>query len=423
MSEHALNWRTALLSRRMLVCVFTGFSSGLPLFLLLQLLPAWMRSEHVDLKSIGLMTLVQMPYTWKFLWSPFLDRYALMSGWLGRRRGWMVVLQIALTCIIPVLGQFNPQVDLGIIALVSVAIAFLSATQDIVLDAYRRELLDDVEQGLGNIIHVNAYRISGLIPASLALILSDHMPWSSVFLVTALFMLPGAFATLLLSPAPAHQAPEPKGLRESVIGPFREFVQRHGAGSTVLILLFMCMYKLGDGMATALSTAFYLDLGFTKTEIGVIAKQAGLWPAIIGGMVGGIWMLRLGLNRALWIFGAMQLSAVLGFAVLAQIGHDLWALGTAISLEYFGIGLGTAAFVSFIARSTHPSYAATQLALLTSIASLPRTGINAGMGWVAEHLGWTDYFLFCFLAGIPGMIMLIWIAPWNGREAAHSPDA
>ncbi|MDP2751172.1 MAG: MFS transporter, partial [Rhodocyclaceae bacterium] len=230
-----------LLTRRMLICVFTGFSSGLPLYLLLNLLPAWLRTEGISLKAIGLFALIQFPYTWKFLWSPFLDRYAL--PWLGRRRGWIFVTQIGLLASIASLGLFSPQTDLSTIAALAVLLAFVSATQDIVLDAYRRELLPDVELGLGNSVHVNAYRIAGLVPGSLSLILADLLPWGQVFAITSLFMLPGMAMTLLIR-EPALVGRLPRTLREAVVEPFREFIDRAGIREAIWILGFIFFYKL-----------------------------------------------------------------------------------------------------------------------------------------------------------------------------------
>ena len=266
-------WLAALLTRKMLICVFTGFSSGLPLYLLLNLLPAWLRTEGISLKAIGLFALIQFPYTWKFLWSPLLDRYAL--PWLGRRRGWMAVTQIGLLLVIAALGLFSPQADLPTISVLAALLAFVSATQDIVLDAYRRELLPDHELGLGNSVHVNAYRIAGLVPGSLSLILADHLPWGEVFAITSLFMLPGLAMTLMVSEKVSHGG-TPKTLREAVVEPFREFVGRAGWREAALVLAFVFFYKLGDSLCTALATPFYLDMGFAKSEIGLVAKHAGL---------------------------------------------------------------------------------------------------------------------------------------------------
>ena len=218
-------WWQALFNRRMLICVFTGFSSGLPLYLLLNLLPAWLRTEGVDLKTIGFFALIQLPYTWKFLWSPLLDRYALPL--LGRRRGFMLVTQLVLLASIPLFGVLHPKIDIWAVVVLSTLVAFFSASQDIVLDAYRREILPDAELGLGTSIHVNAYRISSLVPGALALILADRMPWSSVYLITALFMLPGIAMTLVVR-EPALVKGRPRTLREAVVEPFHEFIARSG---------------------------------------------------------------------------------------------------------------------------------------------------------------------------------------------------
>lgn len=414
------DWKAVLLNRRMLICIFTGFSSGLPLFILISLLPAWLRSENVDLKAIGLFALIQLPFTWKFLWAPLIDRFAPP---LGRRRGWMLITQIALLLSIPLFGQLHPQLDLWTIAYLATAVAFFSASQDVVLDAYRRELLPDIELGLGNAIHVNAYKVAGLIPGSLSLVLADHMTWDAVFLITALFMLPGIVMTLLVSEPELAHGSRPKTLRAAVVEPFHEFLTRHGWRYALLVLSFLFLYKLGDSMAVSLATPFYLDMGFSKTEIGLVAKNAGLWPSVIGGLLGGLWMVKLGINRALWLFGALQMVAILGFAWLAWLGPfaepgalELSQLAIVIGIEAFGVGLGTTAFVAFIAQTTHPLYTATQFALFTSLMAVPRTFANAATGYLVEAMGWTLFFLFCFVIAFPGMAMLLKIAPWNAEQ-------
>ncbi len=406
--------KKALFNKHMLICIFTGFSSGLPLYILIALLPAWLRSEGVDLKVIGLFALIQLPFTWKFLWAPLFDRY---SPPMGRRRGWLIISQLALLLSIPAFGVLYPKIDLWTIAYLATVIAFFSASQDIVLDAYRRELLLDSELGIGNAIHVNAYKIAGLIPGSLSLILADHLPWNSVFLITALFMLPGIIMTILVK-EPTLQNGSPKTLKAAVTEPFHEFINRKGIKSAGLILAFIFFYKLGDSMATALATPFYLDMGFSKTEIGLIAKNAGLWPSVAGGLLGGIWMINLGINRALWLFGMVQMLAILGFAWLAMIGHSLPWLAIVIGIEALGVGLGTAAFVAFIAHTTHPLYTATQFALFTSLAAVPRTFANATTGYLIDGFGWRNFFLFCFVIALPGMLLLIKVAPWNEQETS-----
>jgi PAT family beta-lactamase induction signal transducer AmpG len=403
----------------MLICVFTGFSSGLPFFVLLQLLPAWLRSEHVDLKSIGLFALIQFPFNWKFLWAPFLDRYAPPT--FGRRRGWMLIAQLLLLVILPIFGWFDPVQDLWSIAVLALAVAFFSATQDIVIDAFRREILADSELGLGTSIHVNAYRVAGLIPGSLSLILADRMPWSDVFFITALFMLPGIAMSLLVKEPQVHVT-LPRSLREAVIEPFVEFFTRLGVEQALLVLAFVLLYKLGDNMAVALATPFYLDLGFSKTEIGMVAKHAALWPAVAGALLGGLGMVKLGINRALWIFGVVQMVVILGMAVLAKMPGSLWMLGTAIGMEYFGIGLGTVASIAFMARATNLAYTATQYALFTSLAAVPRVMVNASTGWIVEQIGWFNFFLFCTASALPGMVLLLWVAPWSGEPAENKQE-
>lgn len=418
-------WLAPLLTRKMLVCVFTGFTSGLPLYLLINLVPAWLRSEGVDLKTIGFFALIQFPFTWKFIWAPLLDRF---TPPLGRRRGWMLMTQVGLLFAIGSLGGFDPQADILLISALATLLAFLSATQDVALDAFRREILNEAELGLGNSVHVNAYRIAGLVPGSLSLILADILPWNQVFWITALFMLPGMVMALLV------REPEvlsrPKTLREACVEPFREFIGRQGWQGALLVLAFLFLYKLGDSLATALSTPFYLDMGYSKTDIGLIAKHAGLWPAVIGGMIGGLWMVKIGINRALWLFGLVQLVTILGFAWLAWLGpqaeilsFNRWALAAVISAEYLGVGLGTAAFTAFIARATHPAYTATQFALFTSLTAVPRTVINAFAGVLVENLGWVSFFLLCTALAVPGMLLLFKVAPWHESQAAEAERA
>lgn len=413
-------WREVLLNRRMLICVFTGFASGLPLYLLFNLVPAWLRTEGMSLKTISAFALIQFPYTWKFLWAPLLDRFGILPA-MGRRRSWMLVSQVVLLAAIAWLGRVSPSEQLTLVVTLTVAIALASATLDIALDAFRREILPDEELGLGNAIHVNAYRIAGLVPGSLSLILADHLPWQQVFLITSLFVLPGMVMTLMVA-EPKVAAIRPRTLRDAVVEPFHEFFTRQGVQAALLVLLFIFLYKLGDSLCTALATPFYLDMGYSKTEIGVIAKNAGLWPMVIGGILGGIWMVKLGINRALWLFGVVQLVTILGFVWLAWLGPApsdagrLAVLATVIAGEAVGAGLGTTAFVAFMARATHPAYTATQLALFTSLMAVPRTFINASAGWLVEGLGgYLPFFMLCFVLAFPGMVLLLKVAPWNER--------
>lgn len=404
-------WATVF-NRRMLICVFTGFASGLPLYILISLVPAWLRTEGVGLKEIGLFTLIGLPYTWKFFWSPLLERYPLPL--LGRRRGWMLATQLALLLSIACLPYFDTDEELWSIAWLCALIAFFSATQDIVIDAYRRELLPDTELGLGNALHVNAYRIAGLVPGSIALILADYLPWETVFLITAGFMSVAILFTLSIA-EPKHPQPAPLSLRDAVTEPFVEFFQRQGTSQALLVLSFMFLYKLGDNLATALATPFYIDMGFELSEIGLVAKHAALWPMIIGGLSGGLLMIKIGINRALWIFGGVQMLSILGFALMARVGEGVWLLALVIGFEYLGVGLGAAAFIAFIARCTSRAHTATQLALLTALTAVPRTVANASTGFIVEQIGWELFFYGCTLAALPGMMLLSRVAPWHER--------
>ncbi len=408
----------------MLICIFTGFTSGLPLYFLINLIPAWLRSEHIDLKTIGLMALIGLPFTWKFIWSPVMD--AVRLPFLGRRRGWMLVTQIGLLLALAAYAFLNPHQHLPVIIGLSAVVAFFSASQDIVLDAFRREILPDEELGLGNSIHVNAYRIAALVPGSLSLILADRMPWGNVFIITALFMLPGLLMTLFLAKEPDLPPAAPRTLVQTVVEPFQEFFSRKGTKQAALVLLFIFLYKLGDSMATSLATPFYLDMGFSKTDIGLIAKNAGLWPAVIAGILGGIWMLKLGINKALWLFGVVQVVTILGFVWLAGFGRfdtitltEQMMLAGVIGVEAVGVGLGTAAFVSYMARETNPAFTATQLALFTSLSAVPRTFINATTGYLIEWLGYVHFFWLCFILALPGMFLLLKVAPWGGDKPTN----
>ena len=415
----------------MLICVMLGFTSGLPLFILYNLLSAWLKAEQVDLKSIGLFALVGFPYTWKFLWSPLMDRFRFPM--LGRRRGWMFFTQLALMATIGSMGFYSPVTDLTIIVFLAGLVAFLSASQDIVIDAYRREMLSDREQGSGTALFVNAYKMSTLVPGSLSLILSDFLSWQVVFSVTALFMLPGVFTTLLIREPSIYGEP-PRTLREAVVLPFKEFIERSGWSHAAMILAFIFLYKLGDSMATALATPFYMDLGYSRTQIGLVAKNAGLWASLAGGILGAVWLEKTGVNRGLWIFGVLQAVAILGFALLAQVGAgapgvvpDTFLLGLVIGVEAFAVGLGTAAFTAYIATATDSRYTATQFALFTSLAAVPRTFFNAFTGFIVAHTGWFEFFLICFALAIPGMLLLPKIAPWNvpagSDDKKHAGDS
>ena len=411
-----MNFLAPFFQKRLIVCIFCGFSSGLPLYLLIQLIPAWMRSENIDLGTIGIFSMFSMPYTWKFLWAPFLD--IIEPPILKIRRGWTLLTQITLFVLIFLIGQFSVQEHLYVIGFLCLLISFVSASQDIVLDAYRREILPDNELGLGNSYFVNAYRLSSLIPGSLALILSDLMSWNLVFLIVASSMSIGIIGTLWMDEPQleTRRQTQKTSLLDSLSTIFQDFFSRFGVRQTFYISLFILLYKLGDNMATALSTPFYLDMGFSKTTIGTTVKFASLWSSIFGGFVGGALMLRIGINKALWIFGTIQMLSILGFAYLSTVGNDQTVLFWVVSFEYLGVGLGTAAFVAFIAQKTNPLYAASQIALLTSLMGLTRSFSNATTGFLIEYFGYEKFFYLCTLLAIPGMILLLVVAPFSKSD-------
>jgi PAT family beta-lactamase induction signal transducer AmpG len=398
----------------MLICVFQGFASGMPLYVLIQLVPGWLRTQGVDLATIGLFSIVTLPYTWKFLWAPLVDRYRL--PFLGRRRGWMLVTQVLLLASISQFASVDPTQNLTVVVWLVFATSLFSATQDIVLDAYRREMLPDDELGTGNSIFINTFRAASLVPGSLAFVLADQVPWTWVYGVVAAFMTVGIVTTLLV-PETADERVAPRSVREAVIEPFIEFFGRGGLRSAALVLAFMILYRLGDNMAVALQTPFFIDLGFSLTQIGTIAKFAILGSAILGTALGGVLMLKLSISQALWIFGFIQILSNLGFAALARIGDDPYALFVVVSFDNIAVGLGTVAITAFIAQQASLKFTATQLALLTGLTLLPRTFANATTGFIIEAVGYFNFYLICGAVALPGMLLLIVVAPWSKRDA------
>ncbi len=400
----------------MLVAFLMGFSCGLPLLLTLSVLQAWMKEEGVDLTVIGLMALVGLPYTLKFVWAPFLDRFTL--PFLGRRRGWLLVAQVALMFSIAGLGTTNPVSSPWIVAFAAFLVTFFSASQDIVVDAYRREDLSDEELGLGSSLYINGYRIGMLLASGGGLIMADHMPFSMVYLLMAGAMLPGIMTTLL-APEPKTNMGTPETLKNAVIDPLVEYFSRNGA---LWILAFVLLYKIGDTMASAMTTPFYLDIGFSKTEIGAVVKLFGFWATIAGGLIGGVIMLRMGINRSLWIFGFLQAISTACFAVLARVGHSVPTLSWVIGFENFSGGMGTAAYAAFMASITNKKFTATQYALLTSLMGVPRVMASAPTGFLAKNLGWEAFFISCTLIAIPGMLLLLKFAPWMPNPSMSPSD-
>jgi PAT family beta-lactamase induction signal transducer AmpG len=393
-------------SGRMLVALLMGFVSGLPLLLTGSVLQAWMTEEGVDLGTIGLFALVGLPYTLKFVWAPLMDRYT--PALLGRRRGWLLIIQLLLVLAIAGLGLTQPAAAPLLVALAALLVTFFSASQDIVIDAYRREALADDEQGLGAALYVNGYRIGMLLASGGGLILADFIAFSSVYLLMAGFMLLGMLTTLL-APEPATPAGVPSTLRAAVLEPFREYFQRNGAW---WILLFILLYKVGDIMASHMTIPFYLDLGFSKTEIGTVVKLFGFWATIAGGLLGGVLILRLGIYHALWSFGILQAVSTAGFALLAVIGGQLPLLAAVVAFENLSAGMGTAAFIGFMASLTDKRFTATQYALLTSLMGIPRVFVAAPTGYMADAMGWVAFFSFCALIALPGLLMLLRFRAW-----------
>jgi PAT family beta-lactamase induction signal transducer AmpG len=380
----------------------------------MSVLQAWMKDEGVDLTVIGMMALVGLPYTLKFVWAPFLDRFTLPL--LGRRRGWMLVAQIALTVSIVGLGQSNPAQHPWLLAFAAFLVTFFSASQDIVIDAYRREDLSDEELGLGSSLYINGYRVGMLLASGGGLIMADYMSFSMVYLILAGCMLPGLITTLL-TPEPETPAGTPQTMREAVIDPLVEYFSRKDA---LWILAFILLYKVGDTMASAMTTPFYLDIGFSKSEIGTVVKLFGFWATIVGGLAGGIMMLRMGINRSLWVFGFLQALSTAGFALLASIGYSVSLLSLVIAFENFSSGMGTAAYAAFMASITNKKFTATQYALLTSLMGVPRVLASAPTGILAENVGWEAFFVACALIAIPGMLLLLKFAPWNSKKAVEA---
>ena len=390
-----------LASRRMLVALVMGFASGLPLLLTISVLQAWMKEEGVDLAVIGLMALVGLPYTLKFLWAPVLDRYTIPL--FGRRRGWLLIAQTALALAIIALAATNPAQRPWMVALAAFWVTFFSASQDIVIDAYRREDLADEELGLGSSLYINGYRTGMLLASGGGLIMADHIPFSMVYLIMAACLLPGILTTLL-TPEPETPKGTPQTLQEAIIQPFVEYFSRPEA---IWILAFILFYKIGDTMASTMTTPFYLDIAFSKTEIGSIVKLFGFWATIAGSLAGGMIMLKVGIYRSLWLFGILQAFSTAGFALLAQIGHSVPALAAVIAFENLSSGMGTAAYAAFMASITNQKFTATQYALLTSLMGIPRVVVSAGSGFMAKAMGWEGYFIFCTLIALPGLLMLL----------------
>ncbi|MBF2007988.1 MAG: AmpG family muropeptide MFS transporter [Chlorogloeopsis fritschii C42_A2020_084] len=400
----------------MAALLLLGFASGLPLLLIGNTLKAWMTVEKVDLAAIGWFSLASLPYSLKFLWSPFLDRFT--PPFLGRRRGWLLITQIALIIAIAFMAFQQPKQALQLLAINAVVIAFLSATQDIASDAYRTDVLTELEMGAGAAVFILGYRIALLVAGALALILADRIPWSSVYLLMAGVMIIGIVGSLF-APEPKEITP-PTSLAEAVILPFGEFFQRRGVISGFLVLLFITLYKLGDALLSNMATPFLLTIGFTKTDIGAIQVGMGLIATIVGALAGGAILSKIGINRSLWIFGALQALSNIAYFVLAQpqFTKNYQLLVLTINIENFCGGLGTAAFVAFLMSLCNQRFSATQYALLSSLMAVSRDILAAPAGSIAQSTGWPLFFLITIVAAVPGLLLLPIFAPWNPKPVA-----
>ena len=388
-------------SRRMAVMVLLGFSSGMPLPLTASTLQAWLTKAGIDLKTIGLFSLIGLPYVLKFLWSPLMDRF--VPPFLGRRRGWIIFIQVLLIAAISIMAMSSPAEMPLAFAAIAFAIAFISASQDIVIDAYRTDVLPDVERGIGSATFILGWRLANLVAGALALIFADRIGWRNTYLLMALFMTVGICGTFF-GKEPDGVIIPPKTLEEAVWGPLKDFFTRKSA---LIMILLIITYKLGDAYAASLTTPFLLrGLNFTLTEIGTINKTLSIITTIIGALFGGTLMIRLGLYRSLMIFGVIQMFSNLAFMALAIIGKSYSAMIAAVAIENFSGGMGTAAFGALVMALCDKRFSATQFALLSSVAALGRVVISPTSGYVVDAVGWPVFFLITTIVALPGLLLL-----------------
>jgi PAT family beta-lactamase induction signal transducer AmpG len=385
-----------------------GFASGLPLALTFGTLSFWLSEVGVSRTSIGLFALVGISYSLKFLWSPAIDRMPIpfLTAWLGRRRGWALTIQPLLALAILTLGLTNPSSNPGLTALAAVVVAFLSASQDIVIDAYRIELLRPEEQGAGAAATQWGYRFGMLAASAGALYAASFGGWSFAYAMMAALMVVGMAAVWF--------TPEPGGIRVfeplpgqstlSRIDPFADMLGRRGA---LAILCFVVLYKFGDALAATMSNPLYVSLGFTKVEVANIGKAYGFVANLAGLAAGGIVVLRLGVMRALLVCGILQMLSNLMYVLQAWVGHDISTLALTIGVENFTGGMGSAAFVAYLSGLCNLAFTATQYALLTSLAAVGRTTLSASGGALADALGWTPFFVLATAACLPGLLLLL----------------
>lgn len=408
---------------KMLVLLLLGFSSGLPLFLTSRTLQAWMTKAEVNLTTIGLFSLVALPYSLKFLWAPILDRY--VPPFLGRRRGWLVITQALLLLSIAAMSLHNPRLGLQALAINALLIAFFSASQDIAVDAYRADVLQEREMGAGAGAYVIGYRIALIVVGSIALVLADRMPWPAVYLLLSLLMLVG-IVTAFFAPEPVLKDAPPQTIAEAVVLPFKEFFERRGVLSGAIVLLFVVIYKYPDALGNNMATPFLLQTGFSQTEIGVVLGGVGIFATIVGVVVAGWFIAQAGINRSLWIFAVLQAASNLAYYVLALIGNNRNAMIVTIIIENFCVGLVTAGMLAFMMAVTNKRFSATQFALLSSLAAASRDVLVAPAGKLADTLGWPGFWLLSVAAIIPAFVLLPFVAPWGAEHptaaAPHDGD-
>jgi MFS transporter, PAT family, beta-lactamase induction signal transducer AmpG len=401
-----------LLNPRVMTVLFLGFSSGFPLALSGGTLQAWLTVEDVDIKTIGLFSLVGLPYTLKFLWSPLMDRFVVPI--FGRRRGWIALSQLALIGLILGMSVTSPQNGLWFLALLAFCLTFVSASQDVAIDAYRTEVLRERERGMGAAVSVTGYRIAMLVSGALALILSEYLGWRATYMLMALIMSIGVVA-VWLGPEPEDPGTPPASMKDAVEGPFKEFFSRTGVWSLLALII---LYKLGDAFAGSLTTTFLIrGVNFSVGEVGAINKGMGLASTIIGALFGGVLMARLRLFKSLLIFGILQAVSNLSFMVLALVGKSYPLMIFTIAFENLAGGMGTAAFVAFLMVLCNHNYTATQFALLSALASLGRVFVGPLSGVLVEGMGWTVFFFTTFLFALPGLVLL-----WIMREVVKGTE-
>jgi PAT family beta-lactamase induction signal transducer AmpG len=410
------------LDRRVIAVLFLGFSSGLPLLLVFSTLSLWLKDEGISNTMIGLFALVRTPYTFKFLWAPLIDRVPvpMLGALLGRRRAWAVTTQVVLMVAILGLATASPSLDPVMSALFALFVAFASASQDIVIDAYRIEILEERQQGAGAAMIVNGYRFGMLAAGAGAITLADTLSWPQVYAVMAGLVVVG-LATVLLSPEPREPAAGGTGaavappaalstaaawLYGAVVAPFTQFMQRDG---WVFILLFIMLYKLGDAYLGVMANPFYVEMGFTKHEIAAVSKVFGLGATIVGGLLGGAIVYRYGIRQALLVGGVLMAASNLVFAVQAAVGHSVPMLMVTIAVENLTGGMGTAAFVAYLSSLCDVAYTATQYALLSSFMAFARDVLSASSGWLADQVDWVAFFVISTGLAVPGLVLLVWM--------------